>query len=118
MLKWPVWIGVVCDDLQAQRRFYRDTLGFREIRAEEGFVWFEFEGKLFELIAKSDKPQYDRRRVSVAFEVADIRSARAELLAKGVEALTDVEGGAEVGQYWTYFKDVEGNLFELVQRLT
>src|SRR5688572_33304021 len=63
MLKWPVWIGVVCEDLEAQRRFYRDTLGLKEVRAEESFVWFEFEGRLLELLAKSDKPEYDRKRV-------------------------------------------------------
>lgn len=80
VLKWPVWIGVVCEDLAAQRRFYRDTLGLNEARAGEGFVWFEFEGKLLELLAKSEKPQYDRRGVSFAFEVDDIRSARADLL--------------------------------------
>lgn len=65
MLKWPIWIGVVCEDLEAQRKFYRDTLGLNEVRAGEGFVWFEFEGRLFELLAKSDKPQYDRRLVGL-----------------------------------------------------
>ena len=117
MLKWPVWIGVVCEDLEAQRRFYRDTLGLNEVRAGEGFVWFEFEDKLFELLAKSAKPQYDRRRVSFAFEVDDIQATRAELVARGVEPVTDIEGGPESRQYWAYFKDREENLFEVVQRL-
>ena len=117
MLKWPIWIGVVCEDLEAQRAFYRDTLGLREVRAGEGFVWFEFEDKLFELLAKSDKPQYDRRRVSFAFEVDDIHSARAALLSRGVEPVSEIEGGADAHQYWAYFKDAEGNLFEVVQRL-
>jgi catechol 2,3-dioxygenase-like lactoylglutathione lyase family enzyme len=116
VLKWPVWIGVVCEDLEAQRRFYRDTLGLKEVRAGEGFAWFEFEDKLFELLAKSDKPQYDRRRVSFAFEVDDIRATRTELLSRGVEAVTEIEGGPDDRQYWAYFKDAEGNLFEVVQR--
>lgn len=117
MLKWPVWIGVVCEDLEAQRRFYRDTLGLQEVRAGERFVWFELEDKLFELLAKSDEPQYDRRRVSFAFEVDDIRSTRTELLTRGVEPVTGIEGGPDARQYWAYFKDAEGNLFEVVQRL-
>src|SRR5262245_38098296 len=104
-LKWPIWIGVVCEDLEAQRRFYRDVLGLREIRAGDGFVWFELEGKLFELLAKSDKPEYDRRRVSFAFEVEDIRATRAELISRGLEPVTDIEGGPDVRQYWAYFKD-------------
>lgn len=117
MLKWPVWIGVVCEDLEGQRRFYRDTLGLKEVRSGENFVWFEFEDKLFELLAKSDKPQYDRRRVSFAFEVDDIRATRAELVSRGVEPVTGIEGGGDARQYWAYFKDAEGNLFEVVQRL-
>ncbi len=28
-LRWPSWIGVVCDDLEGSRRFYRDVLDFR-----------------------------------------------------------------------------------------
>jgi catechol 2,3-dioxygenase-like lactoylglutathione lyase family enzyme len=117
MLKWPTWIGVVCEDLESQRKFYRDTLGLNEVRAEEGFVWFEFENEVFELLAKSSKPQYDRRRVSFGFEVDDIQRVREELLARGVEPVTGIEGGREARQYWAYFKDAEGNLFEVVQRI-
>jgi len=118
VLRWPVWIGIVCDDLESQRHFYRDALGLKELKSGEDFAWFDFDGKLLELLAKSPLPQYDRRRVSFAFEVDDIHSARAELINRGVEAVTEVEGGPKAGQYWAYFKDAEGNLFELVQRLT
>jgi catechol 2,3-dioxygenase-like lactoylglutathione lyase family enzyme len=118
MLHWPVWIGIVCDDLGSQRRFYRDVLSLKELKAGKDFVWFDFDGKLLELLAKSPLPQYDRRRVSFAFEVDDIHSARAELIDRGVEAITEIEGGSQSRQYWAYFKDAEGNLFELVQRLT
>jgi catechol 2,3-dioxygenase-like lactoylglutathione lyase family enzyme len=117
MLKWPVWIGVVCENLEVQREFYRETLGMKEVRSGDGFVWFELDGRLFELLAKSDKPQYDRRRVTFAFEVEDIRAARADLLDRGIEPVTDIEGGPEAKQYWAYFKDAEGNLFEIVQRI-
>lgn len=116
-LKWPVWIGVVCENLEGQRAFYRDMLGLNEVRSGEGFVWFDFDGKLLELLAKSALPQYDRRRVSFAFEVDDIRSTRDELLSRGVEAVTDIEGGPDARQYWAYFKDAEQNLFEVVQRI-
>jgi len=117
MLRWPAWIGIVCNDLESQRHFYRDVLGIKELRSGEDFVLFDFDGKLLELLAKSPLPQYDRRRVSFAFEVDDIHSARAELINRGVEAVTEIEGGPQSRQYWAYFKDAEGNLFELVQRL-
>ena len=116
-LRWPVWIGIVCEDLEAQRRFYRDVLGLSELKAGQNWVWFDFDGKLLELLAKFPLPQYDRRRVSFAFDVDNIESARAELIQRGVEPVTEIEGGPKSLQYWTYFKDAEGNLFELVQRL-
>lgn len=115
MLRWPRWIGVVCDDLEGQRAFYRDVLGLREVDAGDDYVMFDFEGRLLELLARTDAPQYDRRRVSVGFEVEDIHTERDRLLERGVEAVTGVEGGPESSQYWAYFRDSEGNLFELVQ---
>lgn len=115
-LRWPIWIGVVCDDLQRQRRFYRETLGLAELKAGDGWVWFDFGGRLLELLARAPLAQYDQRRVTFAFEVEDIHAACAQLVRRGVEQVTGVEGGEESLQYWTYFKDAEGNLFELVQR--
>ena len=117
MLRWPVWIGIVCDDLQIQRHFYRDVLGLEELNSGENFVWFNFNGKLLELLAKGPLPQYENRGISFAFEVDDIRMARVELINRGVEPVTEIEGGPDSLQYWTYFRDVEGNLFEIVQRI-
>jgi catechol 2,3-dioxygenase-like lactoylglutathione lyase family enzyme len=116
MLKWPAWIGVVCDDLETQRCFYRDVLGMKEVRSGPSYVWFELDGRLFELLAKSELPQYDRRRVSLGYEVDDIDVAAAELRKRGVVPLSEVQGGPEVGQCWAYFKDAEENVFEVIQR--
>src|SRR5262245_39309005 len=116
-LRWPVWIGIVCEDLEQQRRFYRDVLGLSELKAGDYWVWLDFGGKLVELPGRFPLPHYARGGVCFAFEVDDIRSARAELIRRGVEPVTEIEGGPEALQYWTYFKDAEGNLFELVQRV-
>jgi catechol 2,3-dioxygenase-like lactoylglutathione lyase family enzyme len=116
-LKWPVWIGVVAEDLEAQRRFYRDVLGFRETEAGDGWVEFELDGRKFEVLARTDQPQYDRRRYQAGFAVDDIRAAVSELEARGVERISDVEGGPDATQYWCYFRDPEGNVFEVAQRL-
>lgn len=113
-LGWPVWIGVVCDDLQAQRRFYRDVLGLEERNVSESSVWFLFGDKLLELFARSERPQYARRGVAVGFVVENVRSARALLIERGVEPVSEVEGGPD--QHWAYFKDAEGNLFEIVEQ--
>jgi hypothetical protein len=52
----------------------------------------------------------------VGFEVDDIQAAVAELAARGVEQVSEIEGGSESGQYWCYFRDGEGNLLEIAQK--
>jgi resuscitation-promoting factor RpfA len=116
-LGWPVWIGVVTDDLESQRGFYRDVLGLKELEAGEGWVQFELDGRMVELLARSEDPQYDQRRVQVGFEVEDIQQAVSELVERGGERISEIEGGPDSGQYWCYFRDPEGNVFELAQRL-
>ncbi|MGH2723671.1 MAG: VOC family protein [Actinomycetota bacterium] len=118
-LGWPAWIGVVTEDLEAQRRFYRDVLAFRETEADETYVMFDLgEGRLLELLARDEAvPQYDERRVQVGFLVEDIRAAAAELESRGATRISEVEGGPESRQWWCYFRDAEGNVFEIAQKL-
>jgi hypothetical protein len=54
---------------------------------------------------------------AAGFESDDIQQSRAELLSRGVTPISGVEGGPDVGSYWAYFQDAEGNLFEVVQKL-
>ena len=54
----------------------------------------------------------------VAFRVADAAATKAELEAKGVRFLSDVnvvDEGVLAGWRWVYFSDPEGNALELVQ---
>jgi catechol-2,3-dioxygenase len=118
-LGWPTWIEVVADDLEHQRRFYRDTLGFRETGGEEGWVHLEVPGGgLFELIQRDPSPQYDATRFQIGFTVEDIHAAREELVRRGVEPISQIEG-EESGSsnMWCYFRDAEGNVFEITQWL-
>jgi hypothetical protein len=63
LLGWPTWVGVVVDDLEKQRRFWGDLLAVPEHHAGPDFVDFEMgDGRSFELIQRSDDPQYDRAR--------------------------------------------------------
>ena len=115
---WPVWAGVIAKDVQAQRHFYREVLGFREIVASESVVWFDLGWpNLFEIIAASSEPQYSAPRYQVAFAVGDIHVARAELIARGAKSVTEINGKPQYGGYWCYFQDVEGNIFAITQRL-
>lgn len=116
---WPSWIGVVADDLHRQRRFYGDVLGFTETARGPGWVQFDLgDARLLEIVQRSREPQYDQARYQVGYAVEDIEAAREELIARGVEALSDLEGGAADGGRWCYFRDAEGNVFELKERRT
>lgn len=115
LLGWPTWIGVVVDDLERQRRFWGDLLGLPEDHSGSDYVDFEAGGgRSFELIQRSDDPQYDRIRFQVGFEVDDIERAREELIQRGVEPISDIFPDEEAP--WAYFRDPEGNVFEIRQR--
>jgi catechol 2,3-dioxygenase-like lactoylglutathione lyase family enzyme len=116
-LRWPTWIGVVAEDLEQQRRFYRDTLGFREVESSGGWIEFEIPGGgLFEVIQRDPSPQYETKRYQVGFTVADIHAARKELVRRGVTTLSEIEGGdSETQNLWCYFRDPEGNVFEITE---
>lgn len=117
-LKWPNWIGVVVGDLQQQRRFYRDALGLRELGSGDDWVHFDFGfPNILELLQRSDEPEYDRIRYQVGFAVDDIEASWVRLVGRGVEALTDIHGGPGAQGRWCYFRDPEGNVFEVSQRL-
>jgi catechol 2,3-dioxygenase-like lactoylglutathione lyase family enzyme len=117
-LRWPRWIGVVSEDLEGQRRFYRDVLGLTELEASEDWVEFDMgSGRKLEVLARDPStPQYADTGYKVGFTVEDIRTAADELVARGVERISEIEGGPESGQYWCYFRDGEGNLFEIAQK--
>jgi predicted enzyme related to lactoylglutathione lyase len=116
-LGWPTWIGIVAEDLELQRRFYRDVLGF--VATAEGSDWVQFDlgdSRLLEIVQRSDQPEYDGRRVQVGFAVDDIEAAQLDLLGRGVEMVSGLLGDAADGGRWCYFRDAEGNVFELKER--
>jgi catechol 2,3-dioxygenase-like lactoylglutathione lyase family enzyme len=118
-LHWPTWMGVVAKDLEAQRRFYRDVLGLREADSGPGWVHFDLGGNMFEVIQREDVPQYDAARYQVGFTVDNIETARTELVRLGVEPLTDIEPTepGDTANRWCYFRDPEGNVFEITEWL-
>jgi predicted enzyme related to lactoylglutathione lyase len=116
-LGWPSWIGVVVNDLEAGRRFWGDLLGVAEAGSGQDYVEFDLgDGRTFEVLERSEAPEYDRPRFQVGFTVEDIEAAREELLRRGVEPITEMVRG-EVSA-WAYFRDPEGNVFEITERFT
>ena len=114
---WPCWVGVVAEDLDTQRRFYRNVLGLPELAAGPDWVQFDFgPAGILEIVQRSDAPQYDHARYQVGYAVADIESARERLVSRGVQQVSGIEGDADAGGRWCYFRDTEGNIFEIKER--
>ena len=78
---------------------------------------FDVEMNVLEILRRTETPQYEQPRYQVGFAVEDIRGVRQRLIEQGVETVTDVEGSPEVGGRWSYFRDPEGNVFEISERL-
>jgi catechol-2,3-dioxygenase len=116
-LEWPSWIGVVTENLAEQRRFYHEVLGFVELDVGSGWVQFDLGNEnLLELVRRSDDPQYEHTRYQVGYAVDDFLSACAELIARGVQPVSENQGSREGGGRWRYFRDLEGNVFEIKER--
>jgi predicted enzyme related to lactoylglutathione lyase len=116
-LGFPRWVGVVCEDFEKQRSFYRDVLELTESDVGDGWAQYDMGPNVtFELLRRSPSPEYDRPRYQVGFTVDDIQAARDELLAEGVVAVTNIVQASEGEARWAYFRDPEGNVFEITQR--
>jgi catechol 2,3-dioxygenase-like lactoylglutathione lyase family enzyme len=114
-LGWPTWVGVVVDDMEQMAAFY-EALGLPRTNAGKGWIQFDLDGRTFEILERSELPEYDARRFQVGFDVADIESARAALIAAGAEAISRIHGGPASANRWCYMRDPEGNVFEITQR--
>ena len=109
---WPTWIGVVVDDMERMAAFY-EVLGIPRTDTGDDWIQLDLEGRTFEILQRSGLPQYDGRRFQVGFDVTDIEAARDALIEAGAEPISDILGG---DNRWAYFRDPEGNVFEITQR--
>ena len=100
MLGWPTWIGVVADDLEKQRRFYRDALGLHEYAAyaapNGGRVTLLEAGRATIELADSaqaefiDDVEVGRRvagKIRVALQIPDAEQATQRLATAGAEVI-------------------------------
>ena len=110
------------DNMQAQREFYENTVGFTDIVFKTP-NWIEYrlqEGAHFAM--QQSEPgamdDIDRARNTIKFSIVvdDIQAAYEELAAKGVQFLRLPEKG--YGFLICEFSDPEGNALRLLQYTT
>lgn len=112
-------------DFDRSLAFYRDTLGLEVALLESNFVAFKMDEQDFALqeisaavemfnvqMAPSEPQTVRDDRMMLCAKVDNVDAAYETLRAKGVEFLQ-----APVSQYWgiraAYFRDPEGNLWEI-----
>ena len=115
------WAGAPTDDFDGTMRFFEEVLGFRVVMRDDetDFGMFRLpSGQVFEVFGpKSDEHSY-LKMPAVGFDVDDVRQARAELEAQGIEFVTDILTIPSGKVSWTYFVGPDGFLYEIWQRDT
>ena len=120
----PMYAYIPARDIARARRFYEDVVGLRPKEETNGGVVYEFGAGTAAFLYPT--PNAGTSQASQAFwDVDDVEREVAELESRGVEFeryddLPDVDangistaGGARAA----WFKDSEGNIMALVQRL-
>lgn len=101
-------------DMDRAVAFYRDILGLRLLRREEG-NWAEFDagGERLALHGVAEGQSITPGGATAVFSVDDLERATAELSAKGVAIAHegDVEGYARFAS----FHDPDDNVFQLIE---
>jgi catechol 2,3-dioxygenase-like lactoylglutathione lyase family enzyme len=121
--EFPVFPILLSKDLDASRRFYRDTLGLEIAREDEDDrIVFRCGGGTQLVVTRSTTGTSDSQ-TQLAWRVADIHAAIADLRARGVRIEeyqapnpVTVGGIADMGHSWAaWFIDPSDNCLAVVQ---
>lgn len=119
---YPIFPILLSTDLEASRRFYRDTLGLEIVADGFDRVVFRTGGGTQFAVSESTVGTSDTQ-TQMAWRVPDIRAAIADLRARGVRIEeyeapdpVTVDGVADMGHSWAaWFIDPSGNVLAIVQ---
>jgi catechol 2,3-dioxygenase-like lactoylglutathione lyase family enzyme len=107
----PVWYHV--RDLDAARRFYRDTLGFAETCFDGDGRWSRLQRGAMEIGLAEGEPEADGGVAHV--DVTDVKAEAERLRAAGVEVGVVFELHGEIRLLDVF--DPDGNRIQLAQEL-
>jgi catechol 2,3-dioxygenase-like lactoylglutathione lyase family enzyme len=114
------WVGIATDRQDAMVGFLRDVLGLEVRFAEPATVELvTTEGDAVQVMGPGDPYHAFFRRHALGpvplFEVDDVRAARTELEAAGIEIIGDLNRDDE--WEWIHLRAPDGHLYELASRL-
>lgn len=119
----PVFPILLSMDLDASRRFYRDTLGLEVAREDPGDRIVFRSGGGTQLVVTLSTVGTSDTQTQMAWRVPDIHAALADLRARGVRIEeyeapdpVTVDGIADMGHSWAaWFIDPSRNVLAVVQ---
>ncbi len=109
------WVGIETKDFEATIRFLTEKLGLQLTERAKHAEVAHFRlpsGQLFEVFGPGVVDVHTTSCPVVGFDVEDVRTAREELVQRGVEFTTEVEE-AEDGASWIYFRGPDERLYQL-----
>lgn len=108
------WVGSITDDPEATMRFFADVLGMKVVVHVHGFIQLAARnGDRLEVFGPESAEHAHLDTGPVAgFLIDDAETARAEMLAAGVDSVTEIETGPD-GHRWFYFKAPDDNIYEI-----
>lgn len=113
---------IVVSDFEKAKKFYLETLGLEAININDEYGWMELMGKEGSYIGVAKKQSEDApvgpgNNAVITMTVDNLDEAMKEFSAKGVVFFGEV---AEVPGHvkLRFFKDTDGNIFQLVQELS
>jgi catechol 2,3-dioxygenase-like lactoylglutathione lyase family enzyme len=120
--EFPVFPILLTKDLDASRRFYRDTLGLEVAREDPDRTVYKAGGGAQFVVSLSTVGTHDTQ-TQMAWRVPDIKAAVADLRARGVHVQdyeapfpVTVDGIADMGHSWAaWFIDPSNNVLAVVQ---
>ncbi len=113
------WVGSRTSNYQAMRDFAADALGLKVEREQENAVVFGLpDGSALEVFKPTDNDHSFFDHPVAGLIVDDVREARAELEAKGVEFIGEVHDGVEDswGTAWSHLRAPDGHIYVLISR--
>jgi predicted enzyme related to lactoylglutathione lyase len=110
------WLGIPTERFEPTVAFFRDVLGLEVEILEEDFAKLRMPGgDAVEVFgpSRTGQEQFVAGPI-VGFRVEDVRDAREELEAAGVEFIGEVHAG-EGGGAWSHFRGPNGKTYEIMQ---
>jgi catechol 2,3-dioxygenase-like lactoylglutathione lyase family enzyme len=110
------WLGIPAGDFEPMVVLFRDVMGLRVELEEPGTTELSLpDGDRVQVFAPGHRHFELFGRPVALFEVDDVRAARDELVAAGIELVGELE--RDSGWEWVHFRAPDGNLYDLASRL-